>query len=94
MCGIENVRPGSSVLAGFSIGNLGEFVARLASGGKSNITCRLTDSPEKYTELQITIWVKYKIPLGIPGCKAAGFSGKPVSDGTFIWTYRGSPNCS
>ncbi len=70
-----------------------ELVSDLPPGAKSTATCELVDMNAKYESLQITIWAKFKIPLGISRCKAFDFNGIQAADGTFIWTYQGSFDC-
>jgi hypothetical protein len=81
----------------FSVMNPLDMVSTLSPGTKTNVTCILDqlfiDKPQSYGALNITLWATYKLPLGISACQATKFSGKPVSDGTYIWTYRGSLNC-
>jgi hypothetical protein len=96
-CGIGNVRAGNLTMRDFSILNPFDLVGTLPPGAKTTVTCILDklfiDTPQNYGQLHITIWATYKLPLGISGCQPTNFSGKPVSDGTYIWTYRGSLNC-
>jgi hypothetical protein len=96
-CGVINVRAGNLTMKDFSVVNLFDFVGRLSPGAKTTVTCRLDqllgDAPNKYGPLQISIWVKFKIPFGISECKESSFSGIQAADGTFIWTYRGYGDC-
>jgi len=96
-CGVINVRAGNLTMKDFSVVNLFDFVGRLSPGAKTTVTCRLDQlfagTPDKYGPLQISIWVKFKIPFGISECKESSFSGIQAADGTFIWTYRGYGNC-
>jgi hypothetical protein len=96
-CGIGNVRTGNIRMGNFSVLNPSDVADNLAPGTKTTVTCILDrlfmDNPQSYGQLSITIWATYKIPLGFAGCRATNFSGKPVSDGTYIWTYRGALNC-
>jgi hypothetical protein len=96
LCGIGNVRAGRTTMGDFSIMNPFDFAGSLAPGAKTNVTCpldQLFGDFGEYHELQITIWAKYNLPFGISSCKATNFSGEPATGGTFIWTYRGSPDC-
>jgi hypothetical protein len=96
-CGIGNVRAGNVTMRDFSMVNPFDMVGTLAPGAKTTVTCILDqlfkDTPQSYGQLHITIWATYKLPFGISGCQATNFGGKPASDGTYIWTYRGSLNC-
>ncbi len=95
-CSIIDVRAGNLRMRGFTLVNPPDFVGPLDVGAKTTITCRLDSLfslSNRYGPLQIILWVTYKTPLGFSGCKASNFDGKPVADGTFIWTYRGSPAC-
>ncbi len=96
-CGIGNVKAGNVTMRDFSILNFRDVTDTLAPGAKTTTTCILDqlfkDTPQSYGQLNITIWVTYKLPFGISKCQATNFSGKPVSDGTYIWTYRGFLNC-
>ena len=98
-CGIAYVRNEFYRIGDSVIQNLADTVDTLTPGAKTTFTCDLTYAfgprrdAEKYMNLDITILVNYKIPMGITKCQASNFSGKRVSDGSYIWTYHGSANC-
>lgn len=95
-CGVGNVRVGNVTMRDFSVLNPFDVTSTLAPGAKTTVTCildRLIDNPQSYGQLNITVWATYKLPFDILGCQATNFSGKPASDGTYIWTYRGFLSC-
>ncbi len=85
-------------MKGFTFVNPFDFVGSLSSGAKGTATCRLDmffgGKPTDYPKLLITVSAKYTTPIGISFCKSASFDGIRTSEGTFIWTYHGSPDCS
>jgi hypothetical protein len=89
----RNARGGHLYMHDLVLTDSHELVSDLPPGAKSTATCELMDMNEKYDALEITIWANFKIPLGIPRCKAFDFNGIQAADGTFIWTYQGSFGC-
>ncbi|MDR3720454.1 MAG: hypothetical protein P4L00_02540 [Candidatus Acidoferrales bacterium] len=97
-CGIENVIVGNGGFRrGFSVVAPTDFVDSLDPGAKTTATCILNqivhDNPSQYRTLDISIWVTFKIPLGISKCKESYFRGIPAVDQTFIWTHKGDAAC-
>lgn len=96
-CGIENVRSTNFTMSDFSILNPLDMAGTLAAGSKMTATCPLDQlfkgPPQSYSQLYITIWATYTLPLGIPACQATNFNGKPATNGKYIWTYNGSVSC-
>ena len=97
LCGVVNVQAGNLRMRDFSVVNLFDFRGRLDPGAKTTVTCVLDklfgDSPTKYGALDIVVWERFKIPLGISECKASYFRGIQAFDQTYIWTFQGMQDC-
>jgi hypothetical protein len=95
-CGPMNTQINGVTMRDFSVLDFTAITPSLASGDKTTVTCsidRLFASPQTYGNLAIIVWAKYKLPFNIPGCHASIFAGIPASDGSYVWTYRGSILC-
>jgi hypothetical protein len=96
-CGIANVQVGGLSMRDFSVVNVVDFRGRLEPGAKTTVTCILDrligDTSAEYKSLNIVVWAKFKIPLGILECKEFSFRGIRAFDQTYIWTYQGSGDC-
>lgn len=95
-CGPINTKINGITMRDFSVLDIVDITPSLASGDKTTVTCaldRLFVNPQTYGNLTVLVWAKYKLPLGIPGCHASAFSGISSSDGTYLWTFRGSIPC-
>lgn len=96
---IHNVRPACNFgndsnlpVRGISFENADEFVDTLEPGAKTTLTCSVGTGPTTES-FNVSPRADYTIPFGIPFCKSVKFRGKPVSGGSYLWTYNGSGSC-
>jgi hypothetical protein len=77
----------------FSITTEPRHMGELAPDAKRNVTCAfgqiIPADGWAYTNLEIAVWINFRLPLGIRKCRGGRFTGVSASDYSFLWTYNG-----